>query len=179
MRHADQGSSPDRSLAYFGLNGTDERPPGEFFSWDSRRPVTFLLPSEIVRPKSVQVVKFDGVVVARRMQHHAVRRRARLFVADIGVAHETSMVIDGSPPVRAVPNEFAAGFAASLDFLEAPLLQRLTFTPNDNKDPPRQSRRGGFILNWRELCVWMICVLNMTKLQSLWRPRKKRVIWQR
>jgi hypothetical protein len=48
----------------------------------------FLLPPEIVRPKTVQVVKFDGVVVARRMQDHAVRRRARLFVADIGVAHE-------------------------------------------------------------------------------------------
>src|ERR1700732_4854803 len=60
----------------------------------------------------MQVIKFDRVVVARRMQHHAVRRRACLFVADIGVAHETSMVIDGSPPVRAVPNEFAAGFAA-------------------------------------------------------------------
>ena len=67
----------------------------------------------------MQIVKFDGVVVTRRMQHHAVRRRARLFVADIRVAHEPSMAIDGSPPVRAVPNEFAAGFAASLDFLEA------------------------------------------------------------
>jgi hypothetical protein len=43
-----------------------------------------LLPSEIVRIKPVQVEKFDGVVVARRVQHHAVRRRARLFVADIG-----------------------------------------------------------------------------------------------
>ena len=43
-------------------------------------------------------------------------RRARLFVADIGVARETSMMIDGSPPVGAVPDEFAAGFAASLDF---------------------------------------------------------------
>ena len=41
------------------------------------------------------------------------------FVADVGVAHETSMVIDGSPPVGAVPNEFAAGFAAPFDFLEA------------------------------------------------------------
>jgi len=59
-----------------------------------------LLPSEIVREKPVQVVKFDRVVVAVRMQHHAVRRRACLFVADIGVAHETSMVIDGSPPIR-------------------------------------------------------------------------------
>jgi hypothetical protein len=67
----------------------------------------FLLPSEVVRIESVQVEKFDGVVVARRMQHHAVRCRTRLFVADIGVAHETSMVIDGSPPVGAVPNEFA------------------------------------------------------------------------
>ena len=45
------------------------------------------------------------------------------FVADIGVAHETSMMIDGSPPVGAVPNEFAAGFAAPLDFLEAPLFR--------------------------------------------------------
>jgi hypothetical protein len=53
------------------------------------------------------------------MQHHAVRRRARLFVADIGVADETLMVIDGAPPVGAVPDEFATGFAASLDFLEA------------------------------------------------------------
>jgi hypothetical protein len=33
------------------------------------------------------------------------------------------MVIDGSPPVRAVTDEFAAGFAASLDFLEAPLFR--------------------------------------------------------
>jgi hypothetical protein len=29
------------------------------------------------------------------------------------------MVIDGSPPVGAVPDQFAAGFATSLDFLEA------------------------------------------------------------
>src|SRR5580700_1390577 len=71
-----------------------------------------LLPSEIVRPKSMQVVKLDRVVVARRMQHHAVRRRASLFVADIGVADEAPMVIDGSPPVGAVANEFATGFAA-------------------------------------------------------------------
>jgi hypothetical protein len=35
----------------------------------------------------MQVVKIDRVVVARRMQDHAVRRRACLFVADIGVAH--------------------------------------------------------------------------------------------
>jgi hypothetical protein len=82
-----------------------------------------LLPSEIVRIKPVQVIKLDRVVVARRMQHHAVRRRARLFVADIGVAHETPMVIDGSPPVGAVPNEVAARFAASLDFLEALLFR--------------------------------------------------------
>ena len=71
----------------------------------------------------MQVVKFDRVVVARRVQDHAVRRRARLFVADIGVADEAPMVIDGSPPVRAVPNEFAAGFAAPPDFLEAPLFR--------------------------------------------------------
>ena len=82
-----------------------------------------LLPSEIVQPKAVQAIKLDRVVVARRMQDHAVRRRACLFVADIGVAHETSMVIDGSPPVGGVPNEFATGFAASLDFLEAPLFR--------------------------------------------------------
>src|ERR1700730_14816703 len=63
----------------------------------------FLLPSEIVRPKPMQAIKFDRVVVARRMEDHAVRRRACLFVADIGVAHETGMVIDGSPPVRAAP----------------------------------------------------------------------------
>jgi hypothetical protein len=62
----------------------------------------------------MQVVKLDWVVVARRMQHHAVRCRTCLFVADIGVAHETSMVIDGSPLVGAVPNQFAAGFAAPL-----------------------------------------------------------------
>jgi hypothetical protein len=68
-----------------------------------------LLPSEIVRIKPMQAIKFDRVVVTRRMQHHAVRRRARLFVADLGVAHELSMVIDGSPPVGAVPNEFATG----------------------------------------------------------------------
>jgi hypothetical protein len=47
----------------------------------------------------MQVIKFDRVVVARRMQDHAVRRRACLFVADIGVARETDMMIDGSPPV--------------------------------------------------------------------------------
>ena len=41
----------------------------------------------------------------------------------LGVAHETPMVIDGSPPVGAVPDEFAADFAASLDFLEAPLFR--------------------------------------------------------
>jgi hypothetical protein len=82
-----------------------------------------LLPSEIVRPKSVQVVKLDRVVVARRMQDHAVRPRACLFVADIGIGRETFMMIDGSPPVRAVPNEFAAGFAASLDVLEALLFR--------------------------------------------------------
>jgi hypothetical protein len=66
-----------------------------------------LLPSEIVWIKPVQVVKLDRVVVTRRMQHHAVRRRACLFVADIGVAYETSMVVDGSPPARAVPNQLA------------------------------------------------------------------------
>jgi len=82
-----------------------------------------LLPSEIVRIKPVQVVKLDGVVVARRMQYHAVRCRPRLFVADIGVAHETGMVIDGSAPVRAVPNQLATGFAAPLDFLEAQLFR--------------------------------------------------------
>jgi hypothetical protein len=76
-----------------------------------------------VRIEPVQVIKLDRVVVARRMQHHAVRRRPRLFVADIGVADEAPMVIDGSPPVRAVPNEFAAGFAAPPDFLEAPLFR--------------------------------------------------------
>jgi hypothetical protein len=43
--------------------------------------------------------------------------------ADIGVAHETPMVIDGSPPVGAVPDQLAAGFAASLDFLEALLFR--------------------------------------------------------
>jgi hypothetical protein len=32
-------------------------------------------------------------------------------------------VIDGSPPVGAVPDEFATGFAAPLDFLEAPLFR--------------------------------------------------------
>ena len=67
----------------------------------------------------MQAIKFDRVVVAVRMQDHAVRRRACLFVADLGVAHEPSMVIDGSPPVGAVPDEFATGFAAPLDVLEA------------------------------------------------------------
>src|ERR1700730_7230686 len=75
-------------------------------------------PSEIVRIKPMQAIKIDRVVVARRMQHHTVRRRPRLFVADIGVAHETSMMIDGSPPVDAVPDQLATGFAAPLDFLE-------------------------------------------------------------
>jgi hypothetical protein len=73
--------------------------------------------------KPVQAIKIDRVVVARRMPDHAVRRRACLFVADIGVAHETDMVIDGSPPVRAVPDQFATRFAAPLDFLEAPLFR--------------------------------------------------------
>ena len=63
-----------------------------------------LLPSEIVRIKPMQVIKLDRVVVAVRMQHHAVRRRPRFFVADIGVARETGMMIDGSPPVRAQIN---------------------------------------------------------------------------
>ena len=35
----------------------------------------------------------------------------------------TSMVIDDSPPILAAPNQFAAGFAASLDFLEALLFR--------------------------------------------------------
>ena len=71
----------------------------------------------------MQVVKTDRVVVAVWMQHHAVRRRARLFVAHRGIAYEPDMMVDGSPPVGAVPNEFAADFAASLDFLEAPLFR--------------------------------------------------------
>ena len=33
------------------------------------------------------------------------------------------MVIDGSPPVRAVPDQFAAGFAAFLDVLEVLLFR--------------------------------------------------------
>ena len=85
----------------------------------------------------MQVIKFDRVVVARRMQHHAIRRRACLFVADTGVAHETAMVIDGSPPVGAVPDEFATGFAASLDFLEA-----LLFVASENDRAA--VRRNGF-----------------------------------
>jgi|GEM_PF-4971383 len=71
----------------------------------------------------MQVVKFDWIVVAVRMQDYAVRRRACLFVADIGVAGETDMMIDGSPPVGAVPDEFATGFAAPTDFLEALLFR--------------------------------------------------------
>jgi len=42
----------------------------------------------------MQAIKFDRVVVARRMQDHAVRCRARLFVADIGVARETDVMVD-------------------------------------------------------------------------------------
>jgi hypothetical protein len=90
----------------------------------------FLLPSNTVSTsfgdcpdKTRASYKIRRVVVARRMQHHAIRRRACLFVADTGVAHETAMVIDGSPPVGAVPDEFATGFAASLDFLEALLFR--------------------------------------------------------
>jgi hypothetical protein len=71
----------------------------------------------------MQAIKIDRVVVARRMQHYAIRRRARLFVADVGVARETDVTVDGSPPVRAVPDQFAAGFAAPPDFLEAPLFR--------------------------------------------------------
>jgi hypothetical protein len=33
------------------------------------------------------------------------------------------MVIDGSPPVRAVPDQFATGFAEPVDFLEASLFR--------------------------------------------------------
>jgi hypothetical protein len=66
-------------------------------------------PYEIVREKPMKAIKIDRDVVARRMPHHAVPRRPRLFVAYIGVAHETDMVIDGSPPVCAVPDQFAAG----------------------------------------------------------------------
>jgi hypothetical protein len=83
-----------------------------------------LLPSEIVRPKSVQVVKFDRVVVARRMQHHAVRRRARLFVADLGVTRETSKRLgEGARLVKHVGN-------VADDFHRAPahLLPRVTLT---------------------------------------------------
>jgi hypothetical protein len=65
----------------------------------------------------------EALRVAVRMQHHAVRRRACHFAADIGVRHETPMVIDRSPPVGAVPDQLAAGFAASLDFLEALLFR--------------------------------------------------------
>ena len=61
----------------------------------------------------MQAIKFDRVVVARRMQHHAVRRRPCLFVADIGVARETDVMVDGSPPVGAVPDEFAAGLRSA------------------------------------------------------------------
>jgi hypothetical protein len=75
------------------------------------------------RDNRAMAIRPASFVVARRMQDHAVRRRACLFVADIGVAHETSMVIDGSPPVGAVPDEFATGFAASLDVLETPLFR--------------------------------------------------------
>jgi hypothetical protein len=45
------------------------------------------------------------------------------FVCDIGVAHEPSMVVDGSLPVGAVPDEFATGFAASFNLLEALLFR--------------------------------------------------------
>jgi hypothetical protein len=48
--------------------------PGFFFSCPQTQ---YLLPSEIVRIKPVQVIKIDWVDVARRLQHHAVRRRAR------------------------------------------------------------------------------------------------------
>ena len=47
------------------------------------------------------------------------------------------MVIDGSPPVGAVPDEFATGFAASLDFLEA-----LLFVASENNRAA--VRRNGF-----------------------------------
>jgi hypothetical protein len=47
------------------------------------------------------------------------------------------MVIDGSPPVGAVPDEFATGFAASLDFLEA-----LLFVASENDRAA--VRRNGF-----------------------------------
>jgi hypothetical protein len=90
-----------------GRQGDEHQPP---FPGERSAP---LLPSEVVRIKPMQVVKFDRVVVARRMQHHTVRRRARLFVADIGVARETDVMVDGSPPVGAVPDEFAAGLRSA------------------------------------------------------------------
>ena len=55
----------------------------------------------------MQAIKIDRVVVARRMQHHAVRRRPGFFVADLGIAHETSMAratpgMLGSQPLACV-----------------------------------------------------------------------------
>src|ERR1700730_2643546 len=81
-----------------GRRGRD-RPTGDARVMNINRDYTrcgysaSLVPSEIFRPKSVQAIKIDRVVVARRMQHLAVRRGAGLFVADLGVARETAMVI--------------------------------------------------------------------------------------
>jgi hypothetical protein len=61
----------------------------------------FLLPSEIVRIKPVQAIKIGRVVVARRMEDHAV----------------------AASPCR--PDQFAAGFAAPLDTCIGSLMSRL------------------------------------------------------
>jgi hypothetical protein len=71
----------------------------------------------------MEVIKTDWVVVALPMQHHAVRRRSRLFVAHIDVARWTNVMIDDLPPARPLPDQLATGFAAPLDFLEATLFR--------------------------------------------------------
>ncbi len=54
------------------------------------------------------------------MQFAAARASLSLT---LGSLTSRLMVVDGSPPVGAVPDEFATGFTASLDFLEAPLFR--------------------------------------------------------
>src|ERR1700730_12180832 len=81
-----------------------------------------LLPYEIVREKPMQVIKSGSSWHAGCKTMQFAAERASLSLT-FGVAHETDVMIDGSPPVGAFPDQLATGFAASLDFLEAQLFR--------------------------------------------------------
>ena len=59
---------------------------------------------------------------ASLLPYEIVRIKPRLGRRDTPDAAPCGL-IDGSPPVRPVPNQFATGFAAPLDYLEAPLFR--------------------------------------------------------